>query len=165
MEHPHRVHAWAILSGQESAPSASAHASGFFGKLMLGYQLLDTIASTLGVQSHPSLMSHIPRRSLLQSEIPSRLRQTLEYLNNWHTLVESAMQASVSRQPSHVVPSAMSTGYASFAIALRNLVHTVHQQKASNWHQILTNVYVAAFVLHWHSPVCGSHLCILIKQD
>ena len=130
-----RDHAWVLLSGLEvdSVTGLSTKASGFFGKTMLGYQILDTLTNTLGFPHHPSLCNDAPRRSMLYEEIPARLVRTLKKLDSWPTIVTAARQYSWRQAPIYDVPIALDDADSGFALAVRNLMHTVHHQTVSNW--------------------------------
>jgi hypothetical protein len=159
LTHPMRTHAWALLSGLEveSSTGLSTKSSGFFGKTMLGYQILDTFAKTLSFPHHPLLRIDAPQGLILNDDIPARLEKTLKKLDGWPAIVIAAKEYFLGQAPIDDVPIALDDADSGFALAVRNLMHTVHHQSVSNWQQILTNIYAAAFVVQWHSPVSISH--------
>jgi hypothetical protein len=157
-QHRYRDHAWRLLTGIPSKANFSGQ-SGYFGHLMLGYQLLDTLLWCSFWPCHPTL-SHIKRKPTPAS-LPTKLLTITKALSNWADPITKAKRSRGDKPlppQSLVLTQVGSAEELTYAIAMNNLRNSVLDYKASHWHHILMNIHSVAFIVRWHSPVTLSYL-------
>jgi hypothetical protein len=153
---PHSHHVWSRLRSPDSI-QASGHTtsreSAYFGRLVLGYQLLDIMMWAAGFPPHP-LLKTIPQceariipvklYKLIQSLTPSRFGHVLKAQLRIIP-PESQINTEVTRGD-HL------DSY-TFQIAMRNLNDAANHAKEQTFHTVMKQVYSVASILRWFSPV------------
>jgi hypothetical protein len=102
-------------------------------------------------------------------DLPSKLTDSLQHLKDWVSIVTTAKQAydldcppvpfatitscDAPSQELGLVDSPSMMANRPTYLAVHNLKKSFMHHRKSQWNQILVNIYTAAFVLHWHSPV------------
>jgi hypothetical protein len=145
-----------MLTGNPSKATFPGQ-SGYFGHLMLGYQLLDTLLWCSFWPCHPDL-SHVKRRPPPVS-LPKKLVTVVKSLGNWTDLILNAKIARKNQPlpaPSSVRTDVGSAEDVTYAIAVNNLKNSIVHYKTSHWHHILMNLHSVAFIVRRHSPVRSS---------
>jgi hypothetical protein len=128
--------------------------SGYFGHLMLGYQLLDTLLWCSSWPCHAGVPN--TGRKPTPVSLPKKLLTIIKGLADWTDVILKAR--GTRRVELQTVPSWRPTARGNadditFAIAVNNLQHSIAHYKMSHWHRILMNIHSVAFIVQWHSPV------------
>jgi hypothetical protein len=156
--HAHRCYVWSVL-GPDELVSAFKHTpnnSSYLGKLLLAYQMLDTLLWVVEFPKHPHHVSQEQRNIPAMTE---RLDAVIRHLKSFvpptivkpgHaiTYVEPVGSSSQAIQLYEDSPAARS-----FRISISNVARSQSHLHQKMFHTIMQHVHSVASLIRWFHPV------------
>jgi hypothetical protein len=151
---------WSALGPDHDRPRTSVPApihTGYLGKIILAYQLLDMLLWAADFISHPSLNTFLPTQPPV---LPKKLKRILELLKATDLPSVTRQQAAIESIPPHEPTLHQLTAGANvdaatrtFEIAIENVTKSIFHFRQRSAHTVLQHMHGMASILRWFTPV------------
>jgi hypothetical protein len=141
-------------------PSESNHLTKYadvlLGNTVLGYRLLDAVALSLGIPTHPNLrpMGRQPE----PPSLPQTIHKLLKFLGDWTTILPTAQTTLLQTNTSTRLGTGREVVVSNAKLSIAcSTIHVLKQcldhRVQSDYHKILSNFYSIAFLLLYFPQV------------